>query len=54
MTDLTSLKLACLFIALNALWLMVYSGKNLKPEVDRGEHQTSLPGKEDLKGILLF
>ena len=52
MVDLTSLRLACLFIAINALWLMVYSGKNLKPEVDRGEQQASLPEKGDFKGSL--
>ena len=50
MTDLTSLKFACLLIAMIACWLMVYSGKNLRPEVDRGEQQSSLPEKEELKG----
>ena len=51
MTDLTSLKLACLFISINALWLMIYSGKNVRPEVDRGEHQKSSKEAEHLKGI---
>ena len=53
MVDLTSLRLACLFIAINALWLMVYSGKNLKPEVDRGEQQASLPEKGEFKGFMI-
>lgn len=45
MTDLSSLKLACLLIAVIACWFMVYSGKNLKPEVDRGESKASLMDK---------
>ena len=50
MKDQTSFKIGCLVIAIISYFLLAYSGRNLKPAVDRGEDKASLSERQEWKG----
>eukprot|EP00112_Aurelia_sp_Birch-Aquarium-sp1_P012140 Seg2551.3 transcript_id=Seg2551.3/GoldUCD/mRNA.D3Y31 product="Transmembrane protein 180" protein_id=Seg2551.3/GoldUCD/D3Y31 len=49
MKDQTSFKIGCVVISIISYFLLAYSGRNLKPVVDRGEGKASLSEKQEWK-----